>query len=169
MSSLNETPCANRVRISFFGLRNAGKSTLVNAFAGQEVALVSPVAGTTTDPVSKAMEILPLGPCLLTDTAGLDDIGALGEERVRRTLEVLAVTDIAVWVSAGGDEDHPLLRGLSADCAARNVPLVVYRRGDGVESLKSRLASMRLEQAEISLLDGLLPEGGTVVFVCPID
>lgn len=169
MSSLNETPCANRVRISFFGLRNAGKSTLVNAFAGQEVALVSPVAGTTTDPVSKAMEILPLGPCLLTDTAGLDDIGALGEERVRRTLEVLAVTDIAVWVSAGGDEDHPLLRGLSSDCAARNVPLVVYRRGDGVESLKSRLASMRLEQAEISLLDGLLPEGGTVVCVCPID
>ena len=100
MAGLNDTPSANRLHIAFFGLRNAGKSTLVNAFAGQEVAIVSDVAGTTTDPVSKAMEILPLGPCLLTDTAGLDDEGDLGELRVRRAFDVLATTDVAVWVSA---------------------------------------------------------------------
>ena len=96
MAGLNDTPNANRLHIAFFGLRNAGKSTLVNAFAGQEVAIVSDVAGTTTDPVSKAMEILPLGPCLLTDTAGLDDEGDLGELRVRRAFDVLATTDVAV-------------------------------------------------------------------------
>ena len=75
MAGLNETPKGDRVHIAFFGLRNAGKSTLVNRLTGQDVAIVSDVAGTTTDPVSKAMEILPLGPCLVTDTAGLDDEG----------------------------------------------------------------------------------------------
>ena len=90
--TLNDTPSGNRVRIAFFGLRNAGKSTLVNAFCGQEVAIVSDVPGTTTDPVSKAMEILPLGPCMVTDTAGLDDVGALGARR----LGDLADADAAV-------------------------------------------------------------------------
>ena len=85
MAGLNETPSANRARIAFFGLRNAGKSTLVNAFTGQPIAIVSDVAGTTTDPVSKAMEILPLGPCVVTDTAGLDDEGELGLKRVEIT------------------------------------------------------------------------------------
>ena len=98
MAGLNETPKGDRVHIAFFGLRNAGKSTLVNRLTGQDVAIVSDVAGTTTDPVSKAMEILPLGPCLVTDTAGLDDEGPLGEMRVKKSLEVLATTDIAVWV-----------------------------------------------------------------------
>ena len=100
MAELNETPSGNRTHIAFFGLRNAGKSTLVNALTGQEIAIVSDVAGTTTDPVSKAMEILPLGPCLITDTAGLDDEGPLGEERVRRSLEELQRTDEAVWVAS---------------------------------------------------------------------
>ena len=84
MAGLNETPKGDRVHIAFFGLRNAGKSTLVNRLTGQDVAIVSDVAGTTTDPVSKAMEILPLGPCLVTDTAGLDDEGPLGEMRVKK-------------------------------------------------------------------------------------
>ena len=101
MAGLNETPKGDRVHIAFFGLRNAGKSTLVNRLTGQDVAIVSDVAGTTTDPVSKAMEILPLGPCLVTDTAGLDDEGPLGEMRVKKSLEVLATTDIAVWVDDG--------------------------------------------------------------------
>ena len=87
---MHETPSANRLRIAFFGPRNARKSTLVNASTGQDAAIVSDVPGTTTDPVSKAMEIPPLGPCLVTDTAGLDDEGELGAMRVRRTLEVLA-------------------------------------------------------------------------------
>ena len=103
MAGLNETPKGDRVHIAFFGLRNAGKSTLVNKLTGQDVAIVSNVAGTTTDPVSKAMEILPLGPCLVTDTAGLDDEGPLGEMRVKKSLEVLATTDIAVWVEDGHD------------------------------------------------------------------
>ena len=85
MAGLNETPRGNRIHIAFFGLRNAGKSTLVNAFTGQNLAIVSDVPGTTTDPVSKAMEILPLGPCLVTDTAGLDDEGELGRQRVEIT------------------------------------------------------------------------------------
>ena len=101
MAGLNETPKGDRVHIAFFGLRNAGKSTLVNRLTGQDVAIVSDVAGTTTDPVSKAMEILPLGPCLVTDTAGLDDEGPLGEMRVKKSLDVLATTDIAVWVEEG--------------------------------------------------------------------
>ena len=101
MALLNETPQANRVRIAFFGLRNAGKSTLVNAFTGQDLAIVSDTPGTTTDPVSKAMEILPLGPCLVTDTAGLDDEGELGELRVKKTLGVLEITDIAPTSQSG--------------------------------------------------------------------
>ena len=105
MAGLNETPKGDRVHIAFFGLRNAGKSTLVNRLTGQDVAIVSDVAGTTTDPVSKAMEILPLGPCLVTDTAGLDDEGPLGEMRVKKSLDVLATTDIAVWVEDSGQQN----------------------------------------------------------------
>ena len=130
MAELNETPSGNRTHIAFFGLRNAGKSTLVNALTGQEIAIVSDVAGTTTDPVSKAMEILPLGPCLITDTAGLDDEGPLGEERVRRSLEVLEKTDVAVWVASDGDAGSAEEMRFDAACRARNVPVLKYRRGD---------------------------------------
>ena len=96
---LNSTPNANRVHISFFGLRNAGKSSLVNAVTNQDIAVVSNVKGTTTDPVSKSMELLPLGPVLITDTPGFDDEGELGEKRVQKTMQVLAKTDIAVLVA----------------------------------------------------------------------
>ena len=95
---LNDTPGAERVHIGFFGRRNAGKSSVVNAVTGQEVALVSAVRGTTTDPVSKAMELLPMGPVMIIDTPGFDDEGALGTERVRRTKQVLNRTDVAVLV-----------------------------------------------------------------------
>ena len=97
--SLNSTPSGKRVHIGFFGRRNAGKSSLVNAVTGQRLAVVSDVAGTTTDPVSKAMEILPLGPVVITDTPGFDDEGALGELRVEQTRKILAKTDIAVLVA----------------------------------------------------------------------
>ena len=162
MAGLNETPSGDRVRISFFGRRNAGKSTLVNALTGQEIAIVSDVPGTTTDPVSKAMEILPLGPCLLTDTAGLDDEGPLGEERVRRSLEVLAKTDVAVWV---GDPDPTF----QAACAARGVPVLVYRRGDDVDALKRQIAAVKLAAEPPPLLKDLVTPGDTVACVCPID
>ncbi|MBQ6114791.1 MAG: 50S ribosome-binding GTPase, partial [Synergistaceae bacterium] len=92
-SSLNDTPSGERTHIAFFGLRNAGKSSLVNAVTGQELAVVSDVKGTTTDPVSKAMELLPLGPVVIIDTPGIDDTGALGEKRVRRAMNVLAKCD----------------------------------------------------------------------------
>ena len=95
---LNETPAANRPHIGFFGRRNAGKSSLVNAVTGQELAIVSDVAGTTTDPVYKAMELLPLGPVMIIDTPGIDDVGVLGEKRVRKARQVLSKTDAAVLV-----------------------------------------------------------------------
>lgn len=98
MSELNKTPNANRLHIAIFGKRNMGKSTLINAITNQNLAIVSDYAGTTTDPVYKAMEILPIGPVVLIDTAGIDDIGELGELRVEKTLEVINKTDIAILV-----------------------------------------------------------------------
>ena len=96
--SLNTTPSANRTHIGIFGRRNAGKSSLVNALTGQSLAIVSDVKGTTTDPVQKAMELLPLGPVVMIDTPGLDDDGELGALRVQKTRQVLNKTDIALLV-----------------------------------------------------------------------
>ena len=170
MALLNETPQANRVRIAFFGLRNAGKSTLVNAFTGQDLAIVSDTPGTTTDPVSKAMEILPLGPCLITDTAGLDDEGELGELRVKKTLGVLEITDIAIWVETPHDADRADLRELFlGECRRRNVVVLGYRRGDSVDELKQKIAGIKLADVVPGLLDGLVEKGDHVICVCPID
>lgn len=172
MSSLNETPSANRIRIAFFGLRNAGKSTLVNAFTNQNIAIVSDVAGTTTDPVSKAMEILPLGPCLITDTAGLDDVGELGALRVEKTLKVLETTDVAIWVhgveEAARSECESYRRVVEA-CAQRKIALLEYRRGDLVEELKKKIAALKLVDDTPGLLEGLVDGSTRVVCVCPID
>jgi len=180
MAALNETPSANRIHIAFFGLRNAGKSTLVNAFCGQDIAIVSDVAGTTTDPVSKAMEILPLGPCLITDTAGLDDEGELGALRVQKTLAVLATTDIAVWVEGEGigNREQGIGRGRSpsapkdlflSSCRRLGVTVFEYHRGDDVEELKKKIASVKLEDEMPGLLDGLVTPDTRVICVCPID
>ena len=98
MSNLNSTVSANRTHIGFFGLRNAGKSSVVNAITNQSMSLVSNIKGTTTDPVKKSMEILPIGPVVIVDTPGMDDEGTLGELRIKRTLEVLKTIDIAVLV-----------------------------------------------------------------------
>ena len=175
MAGLNETPRGNRIHIAFFGLRNAGKSTLVNAFTGQQIAIVSDVPGTTTDPVSKAMEILPLGPCLVTDTAGLDDEGELGKMRVEKTLGVLATTDIAVWVWGAGEDNtdftdstdcHELF---SDECRKRGVVVIEYQRDEAVEELKKRIAAVKLEEKMPGLLDGLVEKGDRVLCVVPID
>ena len=96
--SLNEAPRGVRVHLALFGKRNTGKSSVINALTGQETAIVSEVKGTTTDPVFKAMEILPIGPCVIIDTAGLDDVGALGELRIKKTLEVLEIADVALLI-----------------------------------------------------------------------
>ncbi len=185
MAGLNETPKGDRVHIAFFGLRNAGKSTLVNRLTGQDVAIVSDVAGTTTDPVSKAMEILPLGPCLVTDTAGLDDEGPLGEMRVKKSLEVLATTDIAVWVDDGtfgrarspsgpeggrlGEATLPVYARFLAACRARDIAVLHYRRGDDVEEFRRELAAVHLADAPHPLVGDLVQAGDIVVCVCPID
>lgn len=170
MAGLNETPNANRTRISFFGLRNAGKSTLVNAFTSQEIAIVSDIAGTTTDPVSKAMEILPLGPCLITDTAGLDDEGALGELRVAKSLAVLATTDIAVWVcSPGSPKENIAKERFLLACKERDVQVFEYHRGESVDELKKKIASSSTAAQTPPLLEGLAKRGDRIVCVCPID
>ena len=175
MAELNETPRGNRVHIAFFGLRNAGKSTLVNAFTGQQIAIVSDVAGTTTDPVSKAMEILPLGPCLVTDTAGLDDVGELGTMRVEKTLKALETTDIAVWVWGEGPQNANLRdfgessRMFFEVCQKRGVVVVEYHRGDSVEELKKKIAAVKMEDKVPGLLDGLVEKGDRVLCVVPID
>jgi small GTP-binding protein len=96
---LQDTPAANRVHIGFFGRRNAGKSSIVNAVTGQQLAVVSPIKGTTTDPVYKSMELLPLGPVMIIDTPGFDDSGELGTLRIQKTRQVLNKTDIAVLVT----------------------------------------------------------------------
>ena len=195
MAGLNETPKGDRVHVAFFGLRNAGKSTLVNRLTGQDVAIVSDVAGTTTDPVSKAMEILPLGPCLVTDTAGLDDEGPLGEMRVKKSLDVLATTDIAVWVDDGAatsaappagaaatsalppagaaalvaaEEETVYARFLAA-CRARDIAVLHYRRGDDVDAFRRELAAVHLADAPRPLVRDLVAPGDVVVCVCPID
>lgn len=122
--SLNGTPNAERIHIGIFGRRNAGKSSLINAITGQELAVVSDTAGTTTDPVSKAMELLPLGPVLITDTAGLDDEGELGKQRVKQSYRVLFKSDIALVVidSTAGvtDFDEEIINKLKE----RNVPYI---------------------------------------------
>ena len=173
MAGLNETPKGDRVHIAFFGLRNAGKSTLVNRLTGQDVAIVSDVAGTTTDPVSKAMEILPLGPCLVTDTAGLDDEGPLGEMRVKKSLDVLATTDIAVWVDDGAAtsaaEDKTVYARFLAACRARDIAVLHYRRGDDVDAFRRELAAVHLADAPRPLVRDLVAPGDVVVCVCPID
>ena len=175
MAGLNEAPRGNRIHVAFFGLRNAGKSTLVNAFTGQQIAIVSDVPGTTTDPVSKAMEILPLGPCLVTDTAGLDDVGELGKQRVERTLKVLETTDIAVWVWGkmdGSDSDKrsgDRFPVFAAECRKCGTVVIEYRRGDSVEELKKKIAAVKLEEKVPGLLDGLVRKGDRVLCVVPID
>ena len=130
-ADLNQTPSANRVHIGFFGKRNAGKSSLVNAVTGQALSIVSDVKGTTTDPVNKAMELLPLGPVVIMDTPGIDDSGELGERRVKRAYQTLNKTDIAVLtvdVQAGlSHEDRALLRRI----LAKEIPcILVWTKGD---------------------------------------
>ena len=103
MPTLNETPRSDRLHIGFFGKRNAGKSTLINSFAKQQISIVSDVAGTTTDPVFKSMEIAGIGACVLIDTAGFDDIGELGKIRVEKTKKTAEKTDVAVILFSDSD------------------------------------------------------------------
>ena len=149
-----------RLHIAFFGPTNSGKSTLVNAIAGQPVSLVSDVPGTTTDPVRKAIEIPGLGPCVLIDTAGLDDTGVLGAERQRLTLAVLDEADVAVVLSA------PDFGALASQAG---IPLIEYTRGESVESLIQRIKDALPREEERFLTGDLVKAGNTVLLVMPQD
>ena len=140
MADLNSTPSGERIHIGFFGLRNAGKSSLVNAVTGQDLAVVSPVQGTTTDLVSKAMELLPLGPVVIVDTPGFDDVGELGELRVQRTKQALRKCDIAVLVTEVGRDLQPTEKQLLELFAERNIPFVVALNKVDLLDDKARLA-----------------------------
>ena len=128
---MNDTPSGERVHIGFFGRRNAGKSSVVNAVTGQNLSIVSDTKGTTTDPVYKAMELLPLGPVVIIDTPGIDDVGALGEERVRRTKQVLNKTDIAVVIVDGTEGLATADEDVVALIRSKGLPyLIVYNKAD---------------------------------------
>ena len=156
---LNETPSANRLHIGFFGRRNAGKSSVVNAVTGQDLAVVSDVKGTTTDPVYKSMELLPLGPVMIIDTPGIDDSGALGELRVKKTRAILNKTDVAVLVvdaNEGKSEADEELIGLFK---ARQLPfVVVYNKSDlrNVECGENEIAVSALKKENIRELKEMI-------------
>ncbi len=184
---LNTTPSSERVHIAFFGRRNAGKSSLVNAVTGQDLAVVSPVSGTTTDPVYKAMELLPLGPVMMIDTPGYDDEGELGSLRVEKTKQILRKTDIAVIVTDAVAGIGSTERELIALFEERGIPYItVYAKsdlhgagdglsvssatGEGINELKEALAALKPdEQSPYPVVSDLVDPGSTVVLVIPID
>ena len=128
---MNETPRGNRLHIALFGRRNAGKSSLINALTSQSLAIVSPVAGTTTDPVYKSMEILPIGPVVVIDTAGLDDVGELGQLRVAKSLEVLRKSDLVLLVVDAAIGIGEPEKTLAEKCLAQQIPFIlVFNKTD---------------------------------------
>lgn len=155
---MNQTPASERVHISFFGKRNAGKSSVINAVTGQDLAIVSSVMGTTTDPVYKTMELLPLGPVMVIDTPGIDDEGELGALRVRKSYQVLNKTDIAILVidsTAGkGEEELELIHRFHK----KGIPyLLVYNKIDllSTEKIKDLAMSVRAGEVLVSASDGM--------------
>ena len=155
---MNQTPAPERVHISFFGKRNAGKSSVINAVTGQDLAIVSSVRGTTTDPVYKTMELLPLGPVMIIDTPGIDDEGELGALRVRKSYQVLNKTDIAILVvdstTGKGEEELALIHRFHK----KGIPyLVVYNKIDLLsgEEIKDLAMSVRPGEVLVSAADGM--------------
>lgn len=138
--SLNQTPKSNRIHIAFFGQTNAGKSSLINAVTSQDIALVSEISGTTTDPVYKAMELLPLGPVMMIDTAGLNDSSILGDLRKKKTLDVLNKTDIAIVVLDSSSEEHHFEKELIGLIREKKVTVIgVLNKVDETPVSKDRL------------------------------
>ena len=195
--SMNETPSANRIHIAFFGRRNAGKSSLVNAVTGQNLALVSEVKGTTTDPVYTAMELLPLGPVVIIDTPGFDDVGELGELRVDRARRVLNKTDAAVLALDGELPHDAALSAAEEELVglfkARNLPYIIVRNkcdlynneaeveeseilpvsaktGRNINLLKEKIAAIaHTGEPDKRLVADLIRPLDLVVLVIPID
>lgn len=189
---LNDTPWANRIHIGFFGRRNAGKSSLVNAVTDQDLALVSETKGTTTDPVYKAMELLPLGPVVMIDTPGYDDEGKLGALRVKKTKQVLNRTDVAVLVTDMAESMGECERELVALFRQKEIPYLIARNKcdlagalppaapdeiytsaaakTGIRELKEKLAGMVPSgDSKLRIVGDLIHPGDFVVLVVPID
>ena len=142
--SLNNTPSANRLHIALFGRRNSGKSSLINALTGQDTALVSNIPGTTTDPVSKAMELHGIGPCVLIDTPGFDDEGTLGEMRIERTLKAIERTDIALLLCE--EKDLQMEKEWMQQLKAKNIPVIlILNKADIRENVSSIVAHIESE------------------------
>lgn len=191
--SLNDTPSGERLRISFFGMRNVGKSSLVNAVTGQELAVVSDTLGTTTDPVSKAMELLPLGPVVITDTPGIDDEGSLGEKRVKKTRQILNKTDIAILVTditrglekpeeelieifKSKDIPYLIVRnkmdlgGASVTASETNVIDVSAQNQTNIYELKELIGkTFKPEENPVKLVGDIISPNEFIVLVIPID
>ncbi len=190
--SLNSVVSAERVHIGFFGMRNAGKSSLVNAVTMQKLSLVSDVKGTTTDPVKKAMELLPLGPVVIIDTPGMDDEGELGYQRVERAKQVLATTDIAVLVVDALKGMSQPDRELQELFISRKLPYIIAmnkadllgsvpeetpdtiyvsaEKGSGINELKEKMAGLvKVRKSEKKILADLVAKDDTVILVTPID
>ena len=194
--SMNKTPRASRTHIAIFGRRNVGKSSVINALTNQTISLVSSVAGTTTDPVFKSMEILPLGPVVLIDTAGIDDVGELGELRVQRTYDIINKTDIGLIVFDIDQDDFTYEKDLIKEFKKRQKPyLMVANKIDivslnkdfsnifkekiykvsaitkeGIEALKDLIGTtLKIEEEKFMIVGDLLSPGDLVVLVTPID
>ena len=190
--SLNDVVSAERLHIGFFGLRNAGKSSVVNAVTGQEMSLVSDVKGTTTDPVKKTMELLPLGPVVIVDTPGIDDEGTLGEMRVKKTKQVLNYIDIAVLVVDSTLGLQQFDRDMLTIFESKKIPFVVAynkadllsenfitdensilvsaKNGTNINELKNKIAkAVKMQNENKRVVGDLLEKGDIVVLVTPID
>lgn len=192
--SLSDTHSGNRVHISFFGMRNAGKSSLVNALTGQDLSVVSDIAGTTTDPVKKSMEILPLGPVLIIDTPGFDDFGSLGKKRIAKTKEIFRQTDIAILVvdsTLGISEKDQELIDLFNNNSIKY--LIAFNKIDldnskrkfedidnsievsaitmkNIDALKKKIANFAADSKnKKNIIGDYLNIGDVVILVCPID
>ena len=187
---LNETPSANRVHIGIFGRRNAGKSSVMNALTNQSIAIVSDVLGTTTDPVLKAMELLPIGPVVMIDTPGIDDEGELGSLRVKKSYQMLNKTDIAVAV-IDGTEETPEDIALIDKIRQKNIPLVIFHnktdvlfnypkkeghfygsalKNIGITELKKEIARLaQTSEPDRKIVGDLLSPLDIAVLVVPID
>lgn len=194
---MNSTPRANRPHIAIYGNRNAGKSSLLNAIIGQEISLVSKIKGTTTDPVTKSMELIPFGPVVFVDTAGLDDYGELGELRVQRSKKILQRTDFAIYTHDIGEVDEEAFKHFTKEFKRFSIPyMIVFNKIDETDEttvakykdlypnalfvsalketnilmLKDELIKqLEVNKEEETLVGDLVPYGGKIILVVPID
>lgn len=196
---MQDTPKGNRIHIAFFGKRNAGKSSIINAFANQQVSIVSNIAGTTTDPVYKAMELFPIGPIMLIDTAGLDDEGYIGNLRIEKTKEIMDKTDIAVIVMDCKNKDFQYEMYLKEELGKRKIPMVITLnkidesdnleeaisrakeqldnnivpisalQKENIDKLKEKIIEQIPSNNETTLLEGIVEKKDLVLLITPQD